>query len=98
MKSTSTAKMADCRTPVSGLSDPGLLDLPFIDTKILEIPNPNHPYGIRGVGETSIVPPLAAIGNAVSNAVGVRMKHVPMSPPRILKALDDATELPEAAE
>ena len=41
-------------------------DLPFIDTEILEIPNPNHPYGIRGVGETSIVPPLAAIGNAVS--------------------------------
>jgi CO/xanthine dehydrogenase Mo-binding subunit len=64
-------------------------DLPFIDTQILEIPNPNHPYGIRGVGETSIVPPLAAIGNAVSNAVGVRMNHVPMSPPRILKAIKD---------
>ena len=56
--------------------------------QILEIPNPNHPYGVRGVGETSIVPPLAAIGNAISNAVGVRMDHVPMSPPRILKALD----------
>jgi CO/xanthine dehydrogenase Mo-binding subunit len=66
-------------------------DLPSIDTKILEIPNPGHPYGIRGVGETSIVPPLGAIGNAVSNAVGVRMYEVPMSPPRILKALDDAT-------
>jgi CO/xanthine dehydrogenase Mo-binding subunit len=64
-------------------------DLPFIDTQILEIPNPNHPYGIRGVGETSIVPPLAAIGNAVSNAVGVRMNHVPMSPPRILKAIKE---------
>ena len=79
------------------LQNPGFLDyrmpvcsdLPFIDTKILEIPNPNHPYGVRGVGETSIVPPLAAIGNAVSNAVGVRMNHVPMSPPRILKALDE---------
>ncbi len=77
------------------LQNPGFLDyripvcsdLPFIDTKILEIPNPGHPYGIRGVGETSIVPPLAAIGNAVSNAVGVRMNHVPMSPPRILKAI-----------
>ncbi|MBT7538097.1 MAG: xanthine dehydrogenase family protein molybdopterin-binding subunit, partial [Gammaproteobacteria bacterium] len=66
-------------------------DLPSIDTKILEIPNPSHPYGIRGVGETSIVPPLGAIGNAVSNAVGVRMYEVPMSPPRILKALDDAS-------
>ncbi|MEL0065026.1 MAG: xanthine dehydrogenase family protein molybdopterin-binding subunit [Gammaproteobacteria bacterium] len=79
------------------LQNPGFLDyripvcsdLPFIDTKILEIPNPNHPYGIRGVGETSIVPPLAAIGNAVSEAVGVRLDHVPMSPPRILKALDE---------
>jgi CO/xanthine dehydrogenase Mo-binding subunit len=65
-------------------------DLPFIDTQILEIPNPNHPYGVRGVGETSIVPPLAAIGNAVSHAVGVRMTHIPMSAPRILKAIDDA--------
>ena len=80
------------------LQNPGFLDyripvcsdLPFIDTEILEIPNPNHPYGVRGVGETSIVPPLAAIANAVSNAVGVRMTHVPMSPPRILKALDEA--------
>ncbi|MEM7218605.1 MAG: xanthine dehydrogenase family protein molybdopterin-binding subunit [Pseudomonadota bacterium] len=77
------------------LQNPGFLDyripvcsdLPFIDTEILEIPNPNHPYGIRGVGETSIVPPLAAIGTAVSNAVGVRLDHVPMSPPRILAAL-----------
>ena len=78
------------------LQNPGYLDyripvcsdLPMIDTQILEIPNPNHPYGVRGVGETSIVPPLAAIGNAVSNATGVRMTHVPMSPPRILAALD----------
>jgi len=77
------------------LQNPGFLDyripvcsdLPFIDTQILEIPNPNHPYGIRGVGETSIVPPLAAIANAVSNAAGVRMNHVPMSPPRVLKAI-----------
>jgi CO/xanthine dehydrogenase Mo-binding subunit len=65
-------------------------DLPFIDTEILEIPNPNHPYGIRGVGETSIVPPLAAIAGAVSNAVGVRLDHTPMSPPRIRKAIRDA--------
>src|SRR5262245_13630958 len=77
------------------LQKPGFLDyripvcsdLPFIDTQILEIPNPGHPYGVRGVGETSIVPPLAAIANAVSNAAGVRMTHIPMSPPRILKAI-----------
>ena len=80
------------------LQNPGFLDyripvcsdLPMIDTQILEIPNPNHPYGVRGVGETSIVPPLAAIANAVSNAVGVRMAHVPVSPPRILAALNAA--------
>ena len=78
------------------LQNPGYLDyrvpvcsdLPMIDTQILEIPNPNHPYGVRGVGETSIVPPLAAIGIAVSNAAGVRLNHIPMSPPRILAALD----------
>ena len=78
------------------LQNPGFLDyripvcsdLPMIDTQILEIPNPNHPYGVRGVGETSIVPPLAAIANAVSNAAGVRMTHIPMSPPRILAAIE----------
>jgi CO/xanthine dehydrogenase Mo-binding subunit len=77
------------------LQNPGFLDyripvcsdLPMLDATILEIPNPTHPYGVRGVGETSIVPPLAAIANAVSNAVGVRMTHIPMSPPRILKAI-----------
>ena len=75
------AGFLDYRIPVCS-------DLPFIDTQILEIPNPNHPYGIRGVGETSIVPPLAAIANAVSDATGVRMNHVPMSPPRILAAIN----------
>ncbi len=74
------AGFLDYRIPVCS-------DLPFIDTQILEIPNPHHPYGVRGVGETPIVPPLGAIGNAISNATGVRMAHVPMSPPRILKAI-----------
>ena len=77
------------------LQNPGFLDyripvcsdLPMIDTQILEIPNPNHPYGVRGVGETSIVPPLGAIANAISNAAGVRLTHIPMSPPRVLKAI-----------
>lgn len=82
---------ADGRLQNAGFLDyriPVCSDLPMIDTQILEIPNPNHPYGVRGVGETSIVPPLAAIANAVSNAVGVRMSHIPMSPPRILAALN----------
>ena len=70
----------DYRVPVAS-------DLPPIETVILEIPNPGHPYGVRGVGETPIVPPLAAISNAVSRAAGVRMAELPMSPPRLLKAM-----------
>jgi CO/xanthine dehydrogenase Mo-binding subunit len=77
------------------LQNPGFLDyripvasdLPMIDTVILEIPNPGHPYGVRGVGETSIVPPLAAVANAVSAAAGVRMTDLPLSPPKVLAAL-----------
>jgi CO/xanthine dehydrogenase Mo-binding subunit len=74
------AGFLDYRIPVCS-------DLPFIDTQILEIPNPHHPYGVRGVGETPIVPPLGAIGNAIANSAGVRVTHVPMSPPRVLKAI-----------
>ena len=70
----------DYRIPVAS-------DLPMIDTVIVEVPNPGHPYGVRGVGETSICPPLAAIADAVSNAAGVQLKELPMSPPRILAAL-----------
>jgi CO/xanthine dehydrogenase Mo-binding subunit len=74
------AGFLDYRVPVAS-------DLPNIDTVILEIPNPGHPYGVRGVGETPIVPPLAALSNAVSRAVGVRMHELPMSPPKLLKAM-----------
>ena len=81
---------ADGRLQNAGFLDyriPVASDLPKIDTVILEIPNPGHPYGVRGVGETPIVPPLAAVSNAVARAIGVRMTSLPMSPPRILKAL-----------
>ena len=79
------------------LQNPGFLDyripvasdLPMIDTVILEIPNPGHPYGVRGVGETGIVPPLAAIANSVSRAAGVRLTSLPMSPPKVLAALKE---------
>jgi CO/xanthine dehydrogenase Mo-binding subunit len=57
---------------------------------IVEVPNPRHPYGVRGVGETPIVPPLAAVANAVADATGVRFADLPMSPPRVLAALDEA--------
>ena len=77
------AGFLDYRIPVAS-------DLPMIDTVILEIPNPGHPYGVRGVGETSIVPPLAAIANAVSAAARVRMTDLPMSPPKVLAAIQGA--------
>ena len=74
----------------SGLLDyrmPTCLDLPLIETCIVEVPTPGHPLGIRGVGEVSIVPPPAAVANAIADAVGVRMTELPMSPPRLLKAM-----------
>ena len=64
------------------------LDLPMIDTVIVEVPNPGHPFGVRGVGEGSIVPPLAAMANAIYHAVGVRMDRLPMSPGAVLEALN----------
>jgi xanthine dehydrogenase molybdenum-binding subunit len=66
---------------------PTAYDLPMIDTIIVEAANPDHPYGVRGVGETPIVPPPAAIANAIHNAIGVRMEELPMSPPRLWKAI-----------
>jgi len=66
---------------------PTTVDVPMIDTVIVEVPNPRHPFGLRGVGEVPIIPPLAAIANAISNAIGVRMTRLPMSPGAILEAL-----------
>ncbi|HUX25033.1 MAG TPA: xanthine dehydrogenase family protein molybdopterin-binding subunit [Burkholderiales bacterium] len=80
------------------LQNPGFLDyripvasdLPFIDTVIVEVPNPNHPYGVRGCGEVPIIAPMAAIANAIENATGLRLCEQPFSPPRVLKAIDEA--------
>ena len=69
----------DYRMPIS-------LDLPMIDTVIVEVANPGHPYGVRGVGEVAIVPPMAAVGNAVSAATGNRMRSLPITPGKILEA------------
>ena len=63
------------------------LDLPMIDTVIVEVANPGHPFGVRGVGEGSIVPPLAAMANAIYHAVGTRMTQLPISPSVILESL-----------
>ncbi len=66
---------------------PTALDLPMIDAVVVEVPNPGHPYGVRGVGEVPIVPPMAAIANAIHNATGVRMANLPMNPGAVLEAL-----------
>jgi CO/xanthine dehydrogenase Mo-binding subunit len=67
---------------------PTSLDVPMIDTGIIEVPNPRHPFGLRGVGEVPIIPPLAALANAIYHAIGVRMTRLPMSPGAILEALE----------
>jgi CO/xanthine dehydrogenase Mo-binding subunit len=76
------ASLLDYRMPTS-------LDLPMIDTIITEVPNPGHPYGVRGVGEVSIAPPPATIANAIHDAIKVRMRDLPMSPPRVQKAISE---------
>ena len=70
---------------------PTSLDLPMIDTVIVEVANPGHPYGVRGVGEVSIVPPMGAVANAIYDATGVRMTELPMSPGAVVKALGAAS-------
>jgi CO/xanthine dehydrogenase Mo-binding subunit len=67
---------------------PTSLDVPMIDTVMIEVPNPKHPFGVRGVGEAPIIPPLPAMAIAVSNAIGVKMSHLPMTPDVILAALE----------
>ena len=66
---------------------PTCLDLPMIETILIEVPNPGHPVGVRGVGEVPIIPPPAAVANAIHNALGVRMAELPMSPGKIAKAV-----------
>jgi len=66
---------------------PTILDLPMIETVLVEVPNPLHPYGVRGVGETPICPPIAAIANAIKDALGVRLYSTPMNAGSILEAL-----------
>jgi CO/xanthine dehydrogenase Mo-binding subunit len=68
---------------------PTTLDLPMIEAVLVEVPNPGHPYGVRGVGEVPIVPPLAAIANALHDATGVRVTSLPASPRKLLEAILD---------
>jgi CO/xanthine dehydrogenase Mo-binding subunit len=78
------------------LENPGFLDyrmpvasdMPMIDTVMVEVPNPRHPFGARGVGEVPLVPPMAAVANAIFDATGVRLRDLPMSPPKLRAAFD----------
>jgi CO/xanthine dehydrogenase Mo-binding subunit len=74
------SSLLDYRMPIAK-------DLPMIDTQIVEVPNPDHPTGVRGVGEVSIIPPVPAIANAINQAIGIRMSETPMSPGAVLEAL-----------
>ena len=68
---------------------PTCLDMPMIETIMVEVPNPNHPYGVRGVGEVTLAPPIAAASNAVKDATNKRILEQPIKPSRILKAISD---------
>ena len=81
--SMANASFLDYRMPVTN-------DVPMIDTVLVEVPNPGHPYGVRGVGEVPIVPPLAAIANAIHDAVGIRVTKLPATPELIREELEAA--------
>ena len=81
----------DYRVPVAS-------DMPMIDTVLIEVPNPRHPFGARGCGEVPIIPPMAAVANAICDATGIRLRDLPMSPPRLLAAIDEAEPMRAAAE
>ena len=81
----------DYRMPVAS-------DLAKLECGIIEIPNPKHPQGVKGVGEVPLVPGMAAIRNAIYNAMGIRLYHLPMSPPKVLDALEAAAPMKRAAD
>ncbi|HEX3860410.1 MAG TPA: xanthine dehydrogenase family protein molybdopterin-binding subunit [Stellaceae bacterium] len=88
------------------LDNPGFLDyripvasdMPMIEPVMIEVPNPRHPFGARGVGEVPIVPPMAAVANAIADAAGTRMRDLPMSPPKVRAMLDEQDPPRMAAE
>lgn len=75
---------------------PTTFDIPLIETILVEVPNPASPHGIRGVGEVPLVPPMAAIANAIYDALGCRLGELPMSPDRVVAAVQE-NQLVEAA-
>lgn len=81
---------SDGRVRNSNLLDyrmPTALDVPPIECVIIEVPVPDAPYGVKGVGEVPIIPPAAAVANAVRRATGRAQSAMPMTPERILRTL-----------
>jgi CO/xanthine dehydrogenase Mo-binding subunit len=74
------ASMLDYRMPTA-------VDVPAVEAVLVEVPNPRHPFGVRGVGEVPICPPPAALAHAIYHAVGVRLSDLPMSPPKVCSAI-----------
>ena len=81
MENPENPSFLDYRIPVAS-------DLPMIEPVIVEVPNPGHPYGAKGIAEVNICPPMAAITNAIERAVGTRLTELPTSPPKVLAAID----------
>ena len=77
----------DYRMPVAS-------DLPMIDAVIVEVPNPDHPFGVKGVAEASMVSALGCVANAVSNATHRRMTSLPLNPETVLAALEERSDEP----
>jgi len=77
------AGFLDYRMPVAS-------DVPMVDTIMVEVPNPAHPFGLRGVGEVPVVPTMAAVGNSINDAIGIRPTSLPMSPPKLLELIEQA--------
>ncbi len=67
---------------------PGPAELPQIESVVLEVPSANGPYGVKGVGEMTANSPIPAIVNAIHDACGVRIDSLPVTPEKILRALD----------
>ena len=76
------AGFLDYRMPVAS-------DLPMLDTQIVEVPDPNHPYGVRGAGETPICAPMAATSIAVNHALRTRITQLPLNPSRVMQSILD---------
>jgi len=67
---------------------PTALDSADVETTIVEKPEPEGPWGAKGIGEPSIIPTAGAVANAVSNAIGIQMNEIPLTPERVLNALN----------